>query len=160
MVILKPTRSDDSFSEEEHAKYLKQAQDFFNKAAPKRTRKPRRSESDDDPTTLVAVPTEIPELKVLAELNASGEVILKGKATVAEADEHLETNYYQGIETPTDHVQFGTAFIPLQLKPFTPYQVENSKEHKSIRTNPATNEWTPAPSDFVATSSKPGRSDE
>lgn len=48
--------------------------EYFEKLTPQRVRKPRRSESDDAVDDMVAIPTEIPELKVLAQLRSTGEV--------------------------------------------------------------------------------------
>lgn len=149
-VALKPARSEDTLTPEDQEEYLRKAREYFDTLAPRRARKPRRSESDDDAQEiLVAVPTEIPELKVLAQLKKSGEVILKGKVTVVDPDEHEETGYYKCIETSIEHSVLGTGFIQLGMKQELPLKQELNSAHNKIfyetKTNPATNEWIPEP---------------
>jgi hypothetical protein len=157
-----PSRSDpERLSLDEQAANTAKVEAFFAATTPKRPQKPPRSEGEGS-EFIPDVPTDIPELKNLEALRSAGFNLPSG--TGASAEEDVDHKYYEAMTADGVHHTTGTGFIQIDKPsvlasvqlPVAAYEKIAAAQHK---TNPATNEWDPTPSEYAETSNKPARSE-
>lgn len=166
----KPSRSDEILDAQQQWQIAEQIKSHFEALAPKRPRKPLRSESSDDYPDVQDDPSyDIPpELKKYQELNSRSESLFVGENGEGLPEEFVETDYYKDLNAIDKvHHPPGDAFIKLDCNGGSyfrlAYQEESGlMERIPVRSNPATNDWVPSPVDdqetVLAVSSKPIRS--
>eukprot|EP00270_Netrium_digitus_P015662 TRINITY_DN5522_c0_g1_i3.p1 TRINITY_DN5522_c0_g1~~TRINITY_DN5522_c0_g1_i3.p1 ORF type:complete len:177 (+),score=47.28 TRINITY_DN5522_c0_g1_i3:141-671(+) len=172
-VAVKPSRSDEVTSPEEQAAVLAKVEAYFADLAPKRPARPDRSFPEEDicvdkPSSTAA----IPELKILAQLQSTGNVFSK-EVNKEGIEEFKETEYYKSFPGDTEHVPMGTAFIKLDVRKSSNSSAQAADLpppvwHHGQATglggrfgcNPARNDWQASPPEEVLfSSSKPERSE-
>eukprot|EP01018_Ginkgo_biloba_P015497 Gb_36212 [translate_table: standard] len=165
LVVLKPSRSDEVMDADYQLKIAEQVKSKFEELAPKRPRKPDRSEFSDKPDfSDPFYEGEIPELKKFEQLECQSEPLFYNSANGNfEPDEFVETEYYKDLNAvDKQHHTPGNGFIKLESNGGSYFRLafeENGMERIPIRSNPATNDWIPSHQAMVIpVSPKPTRS--
>ncbi|CAM6086431.1 unnamed protein product [Calypogeia fissa] len=164
---LKPSRSEagEILNEEERAMYSKQVEEFLKATTPVRPLKPSRSDLDE---ALMNGESAVPadackaEMERFKQLEAFGE-LLKTEGGTVNDDSYVETPYYDDLNSVDKslHHQTGTGFIATGQSelPFTVGEDAEKIFQTSTKTNPACNDWQPAPPKDVPTEAKVRRSE-
>lgn len=168
----KPSRSEEILDEQQQWQIAEKIKSHFESLAPKRHRKPPRSENPDDHYDVEEGEDDPydeipPELKKYQELKSLSQSLFVRKNGELLPEEFVETDYYKDLNAIDKvHHPTGDAFIKLDCSGSyfrLAYQEESGlMERIPVRCNPATNDWVPAPVDdqetVMAASSKPVRS--
>ncbi|XP_077231096.1 maternal effect embryo arrest 59 [Tasmannia lanceolata] len=171
-VVIKPSRSDEVLEADQQVKMTQEVRSHFDSIAPKRPKKPNRSEgvsddslSDDDSIGI------IPELDKFRTLQSQSHIIYgkEGGGSYVEED-FEETQYYKELNSvDKQHYTTGSGFIGMVaddggdgsllggLQGFG----DGGRDMKGLKSNPATNDWIPKVDgeEAVFASSKPNRSE-
>jgi hypothetical protein len=173
LTVQKPSRSDEVLEAQQQWQIAAQIKSHFESLAPKRHRKPIRSEGSDDDQDVAEAEDDPcddipPELKKYQELKSHSGSLIVCENGESLPEEFVETDYYKDLNAVDKlHHPPGVAFIKLEYDDGSyfrlAYQEETGlMERIPVRCNPATNDWIPAPVDdqetMVAVSSKPIRS--
>ncbi|XP_057815199.1 uncharacterized protein LOC131028847 isoform X1 [Cryptomeria japonica] len=167
--VEKPSRSDEMIDVQQQMRIAAEVQYQFDAMAPKRHRKPDRSERSDEADGHVEDPYDedqiIPELIKFQELRSRGfqPVFVSAKGEIL-PEEFVETDYYKNlIAEGKIHYTTGNGYIKLDYDGGSYFRLSNQDngdmERIHVRSNPAMNDWIPASEDTVIpVSSKPDRS--
>ncbi|KAH9310702.1 hypothetical protein KI387_025737, partial [Taxus chinensis] len=166
IAVQKPSRSDELLDAQHQIKIAAQVKSQFEALAPKRHRKPDRSEVSEETGDHVEDSCDreeiIPELKKFEELR-SRPVFISGKGEIL-PEEFVETDYYQNlIAEGKIHYTTGNGYIKLDYDGGSyyrlAYQDNGDLQRIHVRSNPAMNDWIPASDDkVIPVSFKPVRS--
>jgi len=170
LTIQKPSRSDEILEAQQQLQIAEQIKSHFESLAPKRHRKPLRSESADD---YLDVQDDLcddipPEFQKYQELKSRYGSLFVSKNGERLPEEFVETDYYNDLNAIDKvHCPPGEAFIKLDCNGGSYFRLAYQEdtgvvERIPVRSNPATNDWFPAPVDdhstVMSVSSKPVRS--
>ncbi|KAG9440395.1 hypothetical protein H6P81_020560 [Aristolochia fimbriata] len=173
----KPSRSDEVLDAEQQKKITEQVQLHFDSLAPKRPKKPNRSESttvsDDGDRASFFSDEEIPEFHKFQSLESQNQaaILWEGKSDPA-CEEFVETQYYQKLNSiDKQHHSTGSGFIKVAAESVgdggeSSFRLQGvngwrGRTVSGMRSNPATNDWIPRTDEeeAVFVSSKPARSE-
>ncbi|XP_058080890.1 uncharacterized protein LOC131229051 [Magnolia sinica] len=179
-VVIKPSRSDEVLDADQQLMMAHQIRAHFESMAPKRPKKPNRSEvpSLDEATVCngndpISPHDNIPELHRLRALLLQSHPICSEEAAPFAQNEFVETQYYTELNSiDKQHHTTGNGFIRvtensgeswsdflLQLHEGAG-EVMVARGTKNFRSNPATNEWSPrVEEEAMFISTKPNRSE-
>jgi len=170
LTVQKPSRSEEILEAQQQLQIAEQIKSHFESLAPKRHRKPLRSESSDDYDNVEDDPCDgiPPELKKYQELESRSESLFVRENGERLPEEFVETDYYKDLNAIDKvHHPPGEAFIKLDCNGGSYFRLAFQEEtglmeRIPVRSNPATNDWLPAPVDdqemVMAASLKPVRS--
>eukprot|EP00253_Pinus_taeda_P027587 PITA_27587 len=164
--VQKPSRSDEVLDAQQQWQIAEQIKSHFESVAPKRRRKPNRSEGSDDHEDIEGVEDDPcddipPEFQKYQQLKSHSGSLIVCEKVESLPEEFVETDYYEdlnAVERLHHPLEYdGGSYFRLG------YQEETGlMERIPVRSNPATNDWFPAPGDeqemVMAVSSKPIRS--
>ncbi|KAL5991585.1 hypothetical protein ACLOJK_012494 [Asimina triloba] len=157
----RPARSDVHSSLEEEQRREEETRAYFEKQAPKRHTKPRRSDYSSQYKDACDPKAPIPEVVKFQELECDSQKLVY---TGNEApEEYVETEYYKDLnDVGQQHHTTGTGFIKMENgngSCFSLTKDSDTAHHASCGGNPATNEWIPSADTVIPISDKPKRSD-
>ncbi|KAL9241590.1 hypothetical protein vseg_015685 [Gypsophila vaccaria] len=171
--INKPSRSDEMIEPEQQLRVAHEVGAYFESIKPKRPTKPSRSEPDPcaSLTCDQAQFDPIHELKRLNDLKSESQNVLSTEGGVGVVqEEFVETEYYRQLEIiDKQHHTTGTGFIKIERgnekgqnnEPRRLFARGGTFAGNGIKSNPATNDWTPSSEGFDQhqyVSTKPSRS--
>ena len=167
----KPSRSDEILEADEQSVISFRIKSHFEALAPRRHRKPNRSEVED--YDQLQAPDdeqdmEIPELQKLQELESRQDHLDFVGDGEHVTEEFVETDYYKDLNSVEKvHHTIGSGFIEMDMEETGSYfrigsDGQGSFDRIRVPCNPACNDWIPAADDDVgygaSTSNKPERS--
>ncbi|XP_002965565.2 uncharacterized protein LOC9635979 [Selaginella moellendorffii] len=163
---MKPSRSDEIQSPEAEQRRAKEVQAHFELMAPKRPIKPARSEPSSNAGGAIAAADapadqQIPEHAKLLDLEVRSEPLITRGGLVGD-ESYAENEYYKDLIAAENgqHHTTGTGFIDAGAAQGSSFQLVDDYGNapfssNSVKSNPATNDWVPAPG--LAPSTKPRR---
>ncbi|XP_068656980.1 uncharacterized protein [Aristolochia californica] len=172
----KPSRSDEILDAEQQQKIAEEVRLHFDSLAPKRPKKPNRSEAtlteEGDASSLLH-DEDIPEFHKLQALESQTQAAVFWDGTSNPAlEEFVETQYYQELNSiDKQHHTTGSGFIKGAVEAkedegSSSFRLQGIDGWRGrtvlvMKSNPATNDWIPRidEEEAVFVSSKPARSE-